>query len=315
MRKPKTKIPSRKPCRPEMATPPLTTIVVLSYNRAPLLERALASIARQTYRPCDVVVVDNRSPSSPKIHELVKSFPGVRLVSNDANLGFTGGMNRGLAEARGQYVYLTEDDIELSVDCIEKLVDYLETHPTVALAGPVMWNMRTPTIRCAGGDFTFGSIFRMSVNGENEPTLPIGEPFATKFLPGATIGARTSVLRELGGFHPAFFMYREDIELCARVLERGLGIAIVPAARVYHHDPPVVPDSLVLTFHKHKNLGALYLLHAPLATLPLFLVRYVIIDTIRCVFANRMTLPARLKAWSWVAMQSPHLLVERLKRA
>jgi hypothetical protein len=299
-----------------MGTSPLTTIVVLSYDRPALLERALVSIAQQTYRACEVLVVDNRSPSSPKIRELVRLFPGVRLISNDANLGFTGGMNLGLAEARGVYVYLTEDDVELAADCIEKLIDYLDSHTEIALAGPVMWNMRTPTIRCAGGDFTFGSIFRMSVNGANEAALPDGQPFATRFLPGAMIGARTSLLRELGGFHSAFFMYREDIELCARVLERGLRMAIVPAARAYHHDPPdASEDSRVLTFHKHKNLGALYLLHAPLATLPLFFVRYVILDTIRCVFANRMTLPVRLKAWSWVALQSPHLLVERLKRA
>lgn len=274
----------------------------------------MVSITRQTYPACEVVVVDNCSPSSPKIQQLVKSFPAVRLISTDANIGFTGGMNRGLAEARGQYVYLTEDDIELAPDCVEQLIDYLHTHEDVALAGPVMWNMRTPTIRCAGGEFTFGSIFRMSVNGANDEALPTGEPFPTRFLPGAMIAARTALLRKLGGFHPAFFMYREDIELCARVLEHGLGIAIVPAARVYHHDPPEGPDSLVLTFHKYKNLGALYLLHAPILTLPMFFLRYAIVDTVRCMLANRKTLPARLKAWSWVARQSPLLLVERLKR-
>jgi GT2 family glycosyltransferase len=290
------------------------TIIVLSYDRPALLERALASIARQTYRPCEVMVVDNRSPSSPKIHELVRLCPGVRLITNDANLGFTGGMNRGLFEARGQYVYLTEDDIELAADCIEKLIDYLETHQEVALVGPVMWNVRTPTIRCAGGDFTFGSVFRMRANAANETTLPGQEPFATKYLPGAMIASRTSLLRQLGGFHPAFFMYGEDIELCARVRERGLGIAIVPSARVYHHEAPNSPDSWMLTFHKHKNLGALYLLHAPLLTLPLFFFRYLMIDAVKCLLDSRSMLQPRLKAWNWVARRSPMLLAERWRR-
>src|SRR5438477_12583347 len=117
---------------------PRLSIVVLSYNRPELLRKALQSIAAQTLTDREVLVVDNPSPNSARIHAVVAEFNGVRLLANVANAGFTGGMNQGLAEARGAYVYLTEDDIELESDCTARLVDYLEGHPDTALAGPVL---------------------------------------------------------------------------------------------------------------------------------------------------------------------------------
>jgi GT2 family glycosyltransferase len=293
---------------------PLTSVVVLSYNRPDLLDKALRSISTQTYPALEVIVIDNRSEASERVREVVARHRGVRLIANENNRGFTGGMNQGLAEAAGTYIYLTEDDLELDPDCVALLVDYLGREPNVGLAGPVMWNRHTATIRCAGGDFEMGSVFRMRVTGAESAALPESEPFRTMFLPGAMVGARTDVLRRLGGFHPDFFMYREDVELCARVLESGLQIAIVPRARVYHHEPPDAPDSSVLNFHKHKNLAALYFLHAPLRVLPAFLFRYVVVDGARRVLANRTMIASWLKAWGWAASRSPRLLAERFRR-
>ena len=288
---------------------------MLSYDRPELLDKALHSIAAQTYPRFEVLVVDNQSASSDRISEIVSTFKGVRLIANDHNLGFTGGMNQGLASATGDYIYLTEDDVELAGDCLALLIDHLEQHPEVGLAGPVMWNRHSPTIRCAGGHFTLGGVYRMTVTSEGERALADTGPFRTEFLPGAMVAAKTALLRDLGGFREDFFMYREDVELCARVMKRGLGIAIVPAARVYHHEPPDAPASATLAFHKHKNLAAVYFLHAPLAVLPQYLLRYAVFDGVRHAFRDRPARQAWLKAWAWVAMRSPKLLGERLRRS
>lgn len=294
---------------------PRLTVVVLSYNRPNLLDKALQSIAAQTFRDCDVLVIDNPSSQSARIREIVGAFHGVRLIANTWNSGFTGGMNQGLSEATGEYIYLTEDDIELDRECVTTLIDYLEHHPEVGLAGPVMWNLQTPTIRCAGGRFTLSSTYQMRIHAVGERALPDAEPFETMYLPGAMMAARTSVLRQIGGFHPDFFMYGEDVELCARTLKRGLKIAIVPKARVYHHEPPDAPVSTLLAFHKQKNLAALYLLHAPARVLPMFVARYVLIDGIKRLLTNRRTLSTWAKAWSWAARRSPRLLAQRWKKA
>jgi GT2 family glycosyltransferase len=290
------------------------TVVVLSYNRPLLLGKALQSIAAQTYANRDVLVVDNHSASSDRIRDCVSAFSDVRLIANGSNLGFTGGMNQGLAEATGEYVYLTEDDIELAPDCLTMLIRHLEQHPEVGVAGPVMWNRHAPTIRCAGGQFSLGPVYEMRITGAGDSTLTATDPFHTMFLPGAMIAAKTSLLRELGGFHADFFMYREDVELCSRVLKQGYAIDVVPAARVYHHEPQEAPDSPLLVFHKHKNLAALYFLHAPLTVIPGYLVRYAAIDGVRRLLADRSSFVAWLKAWAWVTVSAPKLLVQRSRR-
>ena len=289
---------------------PCVSVVVLSYDRPDLLDAALRSIASQTYANRDVVVVDNKSASSSRIRDLVAAFSGVRLISNDRNRGFTGGMNQGIAAARGEYVYLTEDDIELAPDCLSTLIRYLEANPDVGLAGPVMWNRGLHSVRCAGGSFTLGPTYTMTIEGAGQLALPASEPYRTNFLPGAMIAARTSQLRQMGGFRSDFFMYVEDVELCTRVLKNGDGIAIVPSARVYHHEPPVMPDTPELMFHRQKNLAALYLLHAPWRVLPGFLLRYAGMEGLRrCV--GRSHFVPWAKAWAWVLMRSPQLLAQR----
>jgi GT2 family glycosyltransferase len=308
-------MPTLRPDSAAAAGAARVTIVVLSHNRPDLLARALRSIAHQSHENREVVVVDNASEASERIRSLVAGFDEVRLVANATNRGFTGGMNQGLAEARGDYIYLTEDDIELDRECIAELVRYLVAHPDVALAGPVMWNKQTATIRCAGGSFNLGPAYRLHVTGAGQTDLPDSNPFPTLFIPGSMIAARTAKLRELGGFRSEFFMYGEDVELCARVIERGWTMAIVPAARVYHHEPPDGPEPAVIRFHKQKNLAALYMLHAPFTALPGFFARYFFVDGGRRLLRDRGTLPAWTAAWAVALARSPRLFAERLRRA
>jgi GT2 family glycosyltransferase len=293
---------------------PKVTIVVLSYNRPELLRKAVASIAEQSEPHCEVIVVDNASPRSAMVREIAAEFAGVRLIANAANLGFTGGMNRGIAAATGRYIYLTEDDIELDSRCIAVLVAYLEQHEEVALAGPVMWNRGTATVRCAGGSFRFGTIYQMQVMGVGQSQIADAVPYPTMYLPGAAIAARTDVLRRLGGFRRDFFMYGEDVELCARALECGGAVVVVPDAHVYHHEPQSPSDSFRVRFHKQKNLIALYLLHAPMHVLPGFLARYVVIDGIRRIARDWSSLPAWTLGVFVALIRAPQLLAQRVRR-
>ncbi|MGH9147444.1 MAG: glycosyltransferase family 2 protein [Vicinamibacterales bacterium] len=289
---------------------PLVSVVLLSYNRPQLLGRALETVLSQSWPNVELIVVDNRSAASDEIARLVERYPRARLLANPVNLGFTSGMNEGIAEARGQFVYLTEDDIEMEPDCLQVLVEYLAGHPDVGLAGPIMLNHHNGTVRCAGGHFELGTVYRMTIHGADAPFAASNfpEPYSVTFLPGATMMTRLDLLRDLHGFRDEFFMYVEDIDLCARVLRRGLTIAVVPRARVSHHlpEPGVAPT---LEFHKVKNLSALYLMHAPLRVLPLFVFRYGMLGAIRALASGRVG--SHLRAWAWTFWNTPRLLTER----
>lgn len=266
-----------------MSQPPHVSVVCLSYKRPHLLREALASLAVQTHPLHELIVVDNRSERSGEVAAVVEEFPAARLLANAKNLGFTGGMNSGLQAATGEYVVLTEDDITLAPGAIRAVVEHLSVHPRVGLVGGLMLNKQSGTIRCAGGRVRLGSRFELDVIGESAvDTGQFAEPFAVSYLPGAFLAARRSVWERLGGFRERYYLYMEDVDLCVRAAAAGYTLATVPAARVYHADPPADAEPPPwLRRLKYQNLLRLYLLNAPGRVLPAFLARYALWEPLR----------------------------------
>lgn len=232
------------------------SVVVLSYNRPALLADALASIARQAYQPHEVIVVDNPSDASAEIAHVVSNSPNVRLLALPLNIGFAGGMNAGLTVATADHVFLTEDDLVLDAHCLGALAAAMRTRSAPAVLAPVMYNRAAGTVRCAGGRLSLRSVYGLDVH----TTLPPQDDLS--FVPGAALFAPKTLWDDVGGFREDFFMYLEDCELCLRLRRHGVPIAVVSDARVDHFEPPdaLTPDHI--EFHKHKNLLALYVLHA-----------------------------------------------------
>ena len=290
---------------------PLVTIVILSYARPALLARALASVTAQAYPNLEILLVDNKSAASGEIARVAGDFPAVRLIQNSDNLGFAGGMNVGIAAASGEYVYLTEDDVSLRPGCLRTMVEYLERHPDAGLVAPVMHDQSSGAIRLAGGRFALDPVFTLQIITDPGHGT---RPFDVMYIPGASILARTSLLKSLKGFRNDFFLYQEDLELCLRVLKSGRRIVTVPEAGVDHADPPPGPASEMVEYFRIRNLFATYLLHAPARVLPAFVIRYGVIDLSRTVFQNPRRARLIAKAWLSVAASAPRLLRDRDSR-
>ena len=109
---------------------PLVTFVVPCYNLAHLLPDCLNSILGQTYPDFEVLVMDNCSPDNTP--EVVQSFPDPRVkhVRNETNIGHTRNFNKGIAMARGKYVWLVSaDDFLISPQALRRYVDVMERNP------------------------------------------------------------------------------------------------------------------------------------------------------------------------------------------
>lgn len=292
---------------------PLVSVVVLSHDRPEHLPKVLDSIVGQTYPAVELLVVDNRSARSREIARLVSAYPGARLVALDRNVGYTGGMNRGIREAAGEYVYLTVDDCALAADCVERLVEDAEAHPSEGLRAGIIMREDRRTIVCAGGEFALAPVYlRRDIGAEEEDRGQFAEPFEAACLDGAMVFARLPYLRALGGFREEFFIYSDSIELSARVRKAGGRVRIVPSARAYVFDAPHVFTEERISFHKMKNLWAMYLLHARWRVLPEFFLRYAVVVPLRTMRRNRKTVGPLCKAWAWFLYRSPSLLLERV---
>jgi GT2 family glycosyltransferase len=213
---------------------PLISVVVVNWNRGELLRACLSSLAAQTYRNLEIIVVDNGSTDgSPEMAE--REFPQARLVRNDTNRGFCAANNQGIRLARGRLVALLNNDAEADSGWIKALRGAFHLGPDVGMAASkiLVWESRG-TI-----DKTGHLIYPDGQNrgrGTGEADRGQYERVEETAWPdGCAAMYRKDMLEKLGGFDEDFFAYADDAELGLRARLAGWRCVYIPSAVVYHH--------------------------------------------------------------------------------
>jgi GT2 family glycosyltransferase len=101
---------------------PLVSVIVATYNRPVLLGETLAAIERQTYPSLEIIVVND---AGSDVRDVVARFPRARLIDQPENRGPATARNRGLADARGTFATLFDDDDEMFPDHVATLANAL----------------------------------------------------------------------------------------------------------------------------------------------------------------------------------------------
>lgn len=97
---------------------PLVSIISINYKQARVTCEMLASLQHVTYPNYEVIVVDNASPVE-EVQPIADQFPHVHLIRSAENLGFAGGNNLGIAEAKGKYLLFLNNDTEVDPGFLE----------------------------------------------------------------------------------------------------------------------------------------------------------------------------------------------------
>src|SRR3990172_9975594 len=117
--------------------PPLVSFIVVNWNGEPYLRSCLRSIFQQTYRPFEVLVIDNGSTDNSK--KILEEFPKISAIFNSANLGFGRANNQGLAVAKGEAIALVNNDTILQSTWLEKIIRPLQERKEIGMcAGKVL---------------------------------------------------------------------------------------------------------------------------------------------------------------------------------
>ncbi len=287
------------------------SVVLLSYNRLALLQRSLPTVLQQSYAASDIVVVDNPSPQSQSIADLVRQYPSVRLVPNDKNVGYAEGMNIGIRACASDYILLTEDDVLLAPNFVEELVSFAErTTGPALISGIERWEDDN-SILFAGGRMQLGTELRQDPFpcGTDGKELP-DEPYRSDYLIGNMMFASAATWKQLGGYRREFFMYFEDAEMSLRARATGVPIWIVPTALGRHFRPTKKPLATHLQYHMVKNYLATCVLYAPPLGVATITAKYFLYTVPRTAWASR-SLRVLLWSWGWAVGHLPRLLRER----
>jgi len=219
-------------------------IVIVTYNSAADIGRCLDSIpaaARTTTH--DVIVVDNASADGSAA--LVRErWPHVRVLDAGSNLGFARGNNLGIRATDSELVLLLNPDTVPANGAIDRLVAVLDEMPGVAVTGPRIVDdggrvelsygaMIGPLAELRQKLLTLGHARRWPLLAARVDRAS-GHASFPDWVSGACLLIRRADLVAAGLLDERYFLYTEDVDLCAAVRARGRLVRFSPEAEVVH---------------------------------------------------------------------------------
>jgi GT2 family glycosyltransferase len=198
----------------------LLSVVIVNFNGARFLQDALDTVlASQLSEPFEVIVVDNQSHDHSK--SILDAYTDrVSVLYNDDNKGFSAANNQGVSLAKGEFVFLLNNDTRTDALACGYLIDALKDNPRIGAVGPKLLNA-DGSLQLPGG-----------ILGQRQ--YKTDQASRVSFLSGAALMMRRDVYRSLGGFDDAFFFYNEDLDLCKRIQKAGYSLCFLPNAEVVH---------------------------------------------------------------------------------
>ncbi|MGB6985150.1 MAG: glycosyltransferase family 2 protein, partial [Candidatus Aquilonibacter sp.] len=216
------------------------SIIIPVFNKAELTRNCLSKLQPSLEGAGDgeVIVIDNASTDHTQ--EVLASFPWIRMIRNETNLGFAGANNQGAREARGRILVLLNND----------------TAPITRWLAPMMRLFDDPGVGIVGAKLLFedrtiqhaGVLVRwwpFSASGLYPFHYLVHEPGDTpdtnrrrdfQIVTGACMATPRELYLELGGLDEGFWNGYEDVDYCLKVGERGLRVVYEPSATLFHYE-------------------------------------------------------------------------------
>jgi len=119
---------------PHQNAEPLVTVILTVYNRLTFFAEALNSVEAQTFEDYEIVIADDSGTGAAREASLASNNPRIRYKPNPASLGVALSVRAALAEARGKYVAIMNDDDVWDREFLSRLVPALEADPRRVLA-------------------------------------------------------------------------------------------------------------------------------------------------------------------------------------
>ncbi|MFK7764543.1 MAG: glycosyltransferase family 2 protein [Roseobacter sp.] len=218
------------------------SIVIVNWNTKDMLQDCLRSVcagvdAVQT----EILVVDNASEDSSC--DMVRAhFPSVTLIESPTNLGFAGGNNLALRQARGRYILLLNTDTLVHGAVLPDAIAWLDHHPKVGVMGPRVLNTDgSLQLSCSA----FPSLHHLARQTLGLTRIQKWDSYrltgwdrsserAVDVISGAAMFVRADAMHEVGLLDEAFFFYGEETDWCRRFAQAGWALVFTPIPDITH---------------------------------------------------------------------------------
>lgn len=235
---------------------PLISIVTLTWNTTEITVDFLRSLNEHCKYPnLEVIIVDNGSRENPE--SILKAvYPQAKIILNGKNLGFTGGNNIGIKAAKGDYLFIVNNDTEFTPGLLEGLLKIFETYLDAGIVSPKFhYFFHKGTIEYAG--YNEVNIFtgRNSMIGCREKDEgQYNEIKTTHYAHGGGMMVPRKVVDEVGGLFEGFFIYYEEFDWSEQIKKRGYKVYYQPESLIYHKESMTTGKaSPFKTFYHTRN--------------------------------------------------------------
>lgn len=213
---------------------PKITILLVLWNQAELTLACLEALQRQDKGNFEVLIVDNAS--SDATTQLLSLINGVRVITNEENMGFLKAVNMAIDQAYGQYLLLLNNDAIVRHGSIQQAITRIESAPDIgAVGGRVILpdGLLQETGSIIWQDGTCLGYKRGELPDTNEAMFVRDVDYCT----GAFLLTPTELFRQMGGFDVRYApAYYEETDYCVRLWKRGLRVVYDPAVVLDHFE-------------------------------------------------------------------------------
>ncbi len=215
-------------------TEPLTSIIILTWNAIDYTRKCVESIQANTTLPHELIFVDNNSSDDTLdyLQELVDVNDNYSLISNSENCGFAAGNNQGMKIARGDYIFLLNNDVLVAEGWLERMLACAESDEAIGLVGPL-------TNRISGLQMIADVPYSDPAEAE-EYARRIAQAQDRKYTPRRRIAGFAMLIKrtlydKIGGLDEDFGSGNfEDDDYCLRATEAGFKIMVAEDAFIHH---------------------------------------------------------------------------------
>lgn len=234
----------------------LVSIITVNFNQPKATIELLKTLKEQDSFNFELILVDNASDEN---HETTfkNIFPSLTFIRSKVNLGFAGGNNLGINVAKGNYIFLLNNDTEIPKNCISTLVAQFKEDKNMGLLSPlILYFDDKSTIQYAGYTPLNYLTARNSQIGQYEKNIGQYNHITqqTGFCHGAAVMCRKEDLVKAGLMEENYFLYYEELDWCEKFKKIGKTINFTGKTFIYHKESiSVGKDSAIKTYFITRN--------------------------------------------------------------
>jgi len=210
----------------------LVSVIVLNYNAGDLLLNCIESLKKSTHTNFEIIVVDNISSDESQLR-CKEKFPEIKLIQNEENLGYCGGNNVGIREAKGEFIVILNPDTIVESNWVKELIIAYEKFGD-GLYQPKILSLDEKNIIQSTGNMLHVFGFGFARDKGNKVIEKKEEIERIGYASGTCLFTSRKVIEKIGLLDEFLFLYHDDLDLGWRAAQIGINSYYVPDSKIFH---------------------------------------------------------------------------------